>query len=101
MHVGRTVKSFSALFLSVLFVVGGVSLWSFKAYDDCRGWREIHGAGTREELHQRARIFWTSIIAGFVFNPLFMNVYADMLPLNLPDDKVEEILRATAELIPL
>ncbi len=97
-HVGRTVKA--ALFLSVLFVVGGVSLWSFKAYDDCRVAMRNLRYEQESELHQRARDFLDKHYCRFRFNPLFMNAYARYAALNLPDDKVEEILRATAELIP-
>ncbi len=98
MHVGRTVKA--ALFLSVLFVVGGVSLWSFKAYDDCRVAMRNLRYGQESELHQKARDFLESHYGRFRFNPLFMNAYARYAALNLPDDKAEEILRATAELMP-
>jgi len=98
MRVGRTVKA--ALFLSVLFVVGGVSVWSFKAYDDCKVAMRNLRYGQESELHQKARDFLESHYGRFRFNPLFMNAYARYAALNLPDDKAEEILRATAKLMP-
>ncbi len=88
------------LFLTVLFVVGGISLWSFRAYGECMVAMRNLRYERETEFHQSARNLLNNHYCRFRFNPLFMNAYARYAARNLPDNKAGEILRATAELIP-